>query len=170
MFIFSKYLFVVQNRNKIYSEEICNKFQVKYIKPTHIKIMDIGWDVPPEEDIDALLADEDELEYIREIELQNKQKEVLDIEKLLETNYQVIISSTQGINNTDNRRINHCEGNILRISFAFFSQKNPHFLNWRQNPQEKVLRNKMKCTVLIHLKMYNQNLSEVNVPAQFVTI
>ena len=59
--------------------------------------MDIGWGVPPEEDIDALLDDEDELEYIREIELQNKQKEVLDIEKLLETNYQVIISSTQGI-------------------------------------------------------------------------
>ena len=52
--------------------------------------MDIGWDGPPEEDIDALLDDEDELEYIREIELQNKQKEVLDIEKLLESNSQVI--------------------------------------------------------------------------------
>ena len=52
--------------------------------------MDNGWDVPPEEDIDALLEDEDELEYIREIELQNKQNEILDVEKLLENRYQVI--------------------------------------------------------------------------------
>ena len=52
--------------------------------------MDIGWDVPPEEEIDALLDDEDELEYIREIELQNKQKEILEIEKLLECRHQVI--------------------------------------------------------------------------------
>ena len=52
--------------------------------------MDIGWDVPPEEEIDALLDDEDELEYIREIELQNKQKEILEIEKLLECKQQVI--------------------------------------------------------------------------------
>ena len=53
--------------------------------------MDNGWDVPPEEDIDTLLEDEDELEYIREIELQNKQNEILDVEKLLENRYQVII-------------------------------------------------------------------------------
>ena len=53
--------------------------------------MDNGWDVPPEEDIDTLLEDEDELEYIREIELQNKQNELLDVEKLLEKRYQVII-------------------------------------------------------------------------------
>ena len=53
--------------------------------------MDIGWDVPPEEEIDALLDDEDELEYIREIELQNKQKEILEIEKLLESRNQVIL-------------------------------------------------------------------------------
>ena len=52
--------------------------------------MDNGWDVPPEEDIDSLLEDEDELEYIREIELQNKQNEILDVEKLLENRYQVI--------------------------------------------------------------------------------
>ena len=52
--------------------------------------MDIGWDVPPEEEIDALLDDEDELEYIREIELQNKQKEILEIEKLIESRQQVI--------------------------------------------------------------------------------
>ena len=52
--------------------------------------MDIGWDVPPEEEIDALLDDEDELEYIREIELQNKQKEILEIEKLIESRHQVI--------------------------------------------------------------------------------
>ena len=53
--------------------------------------MDIGWDVPPEEEIDALLDDEDELEYIREIELQNKQKEILEIEKLLESRHQVML-------------------------------------------------------------------------------
>ena len=53
--------------------------------------MDIGWDVPPEEEIDALLDDEDELEYIREIELQNKQKEILEIEKLLESRNQVML-------------------------------------------------------------------------------
>ena len=53
--------------------------------------MDNGWDVPPEEDIDTLLEDEDELEYIREIELQNKQNEILDVEKLLENRYQVNI-------------------------------------------------------------------------------
>ena len=53
--------------------------------------MDIGWDVPPEEEIDTLLEDEDELEYIREIELQNKQKEILEIEKLLESRDQVIL-------------------------------------------------------------------------------
>ena len=53
--------------------------------------MDIGWDVPPEEEIDALLDDEDELEYIREIELQNKQIEILEIEKLLESSNQVIL-------------------------------------------------------------------------------
>ena len=51
--------------------------------------MDIGWDVPPEEEIDALLEDEDELEYIREIELQNKQKEILDIETLLDSQHRV---------------------------------------------------------------------------------
>ena len=53
--------------------------------------MDNEWGVPPEEDIDTLLEDEDELEYIREIELQNKQNEMLDVEKLLENRYQVII-------------------------------------------------------------------------------
>ena len=81
--------------------------------------MDIGWDGPPEEDIDALLDDEDELEYIREIELQNKQKEVLDIEKLLESNSQVITQE----NVRYIVKINHYESNISYSIFYFYTVK-----------------------------------------------
>ena len=82
--------------------------------------MDIGWDGPPEEDIDALLDDEDELEYIREIELQNKQKEVLDIEKLLESNSQVI---TQENARYIVKNVNHYESNISYSIFYFYTVK-----------------------------------------------
>ena len=49
--------------------------------------MDIGWDAPPDEDFDALLDDEHELEYMRELE--KKQNEITNIEHLLESNDQV---------------------------------------------------------------------------------
>ena len=50
--------------------------------------MDIGWDAPPDEDLDALLEDEHELAYIREME--KKQNEITNIEHLLQSNDQVI--------------------------------------------------------------------------------
>ena len=53
--------------------------------------MDFGWDAPPDEDLDALLEDENELEYIREKE--KKQKEITYIEQLLESNEKVIQSA-----------------------------------------------------------------------------
>ena len=65
----------------------CNKFTLVSIQ-SHIYFIHSHFS---EEDIDALLEDEDELEYIREIELQNKQNEMLDVEKLLENRYQVFI-------------------------------------------------------------------------------
>ena len=51
--------------------------------------MDIGWDAPPDEDFNALLDDEDELEYIREIEIEQKRKQIEDIENLLENSGKV---------------------------------------------------------------------------------
>ena len=62
------------------------------MKPEHFKqkiAMDIEWEAPPEEDIDTLLDDEDELEYIREIEMERKRKEQDDPEKMLNSNTQV---------------------------------------------------------------------------------
>ena len=51
--------------------------------------MDIEWEAPPEEDIDKMLDDEDELEYIREIEMERRRKEQDDLEKMLNSNTQV---------------------------------------------------------------------------------
>ena len=51
--------------------------------------MDIEWEAPPEEDIDTMLDDEDELEYIREIEMERRRKEQDDLEKMLNSNSQV---------------------------------------------------------------------------------
>ena len=51
--------------------------------------MDIEWEAPPEEDIDTMLDDEDELEYIREIEMERRRKEQDDLEKMLISNTQV---------------------------------------------------------------------------------
>ena len=51
--------------------------------------MDIEWEAPPEEDIDTMLDDEDELEYIREIEMERRRKEQDDLEKMLNSDTQV---------------------------------------------------------------------------------
>ena len=52
--------------------------------------MDHEWDAPPEQDFDALLDDEDELEYIREMEIQQHKNEMKNIENILENTNQVI--------------------------------------------------------------------------------
>ena len=45
-------------------------------------MMDFGWDGPPEEDFDAMLEDEEELEYIREME--KNQDKLRNVEQMLE--------------------------------------------------------------------------------------
>ena len=51
--------------------------------------MDNDWDAPPEEDFDALLDDEDELEYIREMEMEQKKSQMKNIVNTLENTNQV---------------------------------------------------------------------------------
>ena len=51
--------------------------------------MEFEWEAPPEEDIDTMLDDEDELEYIREIEMERRRKEQDDLEKMLNSDTQV---------------------------------------------------------------------------------
>ena len=47
------------------------------------------WDAPPEEDFDELLDDEDELEYLREMEMEQQKNKMKNIENMLENTNQV---------------------------------------------------------------------------------
>ena len=52
--------------------------------------MDFEWNAPPVEDFDALLDDEDELQYIREMEMVQKTKKLSDVENYMENASQVL--------------------------------------------------------------------------------